>query len=281
MLSYQHAYHAGNPADVHKHVALTLLLERLAAKDKPFAVLDLYAGEGEYDLSHFAAQKTGEYRHGIDLLWNTAKAPPAVAAYLAAVRNLNPQGALRRYPGSPALARAYLRDADRLILNELHVTAFANLGRWARKDERIATHQRNSLEALPALVPPTPRRGLVLIDPPYEVKGEYTDVAEKLAEAHAKWREGTYLLWYAILKEARHQALLDILEAKVDAAIIVDELTFTLPKRGDGVSGLLGSGLVVINPPWQFEKSLNEAGAWLAQNFPSAKHRSRWLKSMD
>src|SRR5690606_3788304 len=146
----------------------------------------------------------------------------------------------------------------------------ANLGRWARKDARIAVHQRDSLEAMTALVPPTPRRGVVLIDPPYEVKGEYTAVAAKLAEAHAKWREGIYVLWYAILKEARHKALLDILRTKVDAPILVDELTFTLPKRGDGVSGLLGSGLAVINPPWRFDEEIKDAGKALARSFAHA-----------
>ncbi len=280
MLSYQHAYHAGNPADVHKHVALALLLAHLARKDKPFAVVDLYAGEGDYDLSQFAPQKTGEYRHGIEPVLAAPRPPPALAPYLAAVRELNPDGEIKHYPGSPAWARAHLRADDRLILNELHPTAYANLGRWARKDERISVHQRDSLEALPALVPPTPRRGLVLIDPPYELKGEYTAVAEKLVEAHGKWREGIYVLWYAILNEGRHRGLLDILTAGIEAPILADEISFTLPKRGDGVSGLLGSGLVVINPPFQFDALMKEAGDWLARAFKDGRHSSRWLKQL-
>lgn len=279
MLSYQHAYHAGNPADVHKHVALALLLAHLARKDKPFAVVDLYAGEGDYDLSQFAPQKTGEYRHGIESVLKATRPPPALVPYLAAVRELNPGDELKHYPGSPALALVHLRADDRLVLNELHPTAFANLGRWARKDERIAVHQRDSLEALLALVPPSPRRGLVLIDPPYEVKGEYTAVAETLVEAHAKWREGIYVLWYAILNEGRHRGMLDILTAGIDGPILADEMSFTLPKRGDGVSGLLGSGLVVINPPFQFGDALKEAGAWLARTFKDGHHSSRWLKN--
>ncbi len=278
MLSYQHAYHAGNPADVHKHVALVLLLERLAAKDKPFTVLDLHAGEGDYDLSQFAPQRTGEYRHGIEAILNAEGPPLALTPYFAAVRRLNGDGALQRYPGSPALARSYLRADDRLILNELHPTAFDNLGRWARKDARIATHRRDSLEALVALVPPTPRRGLVLIDPPYEVKGEYTNVAEKLVEAHGKWREGIYLLWYAILKERRHEPMIAALKNGIDSPMLCDEIMFTLPKRTDGVSGLLGSGLIVINPPWQFDATLTEAGDWLARIFERGRHTSVWFK---
>jgi len=281
MLSYQHAYHAGNPADVHKHVALCLLLGHLTAKDKPFTVIDLHAGEGDYDLSQFAPQKTGEYRHGIEVLWGATTTAPTLAPYMKLVREMNPDGALKHYPGSPALARAALRADDRLVLNELHPKAHADLGRWARKDERISVHQRDSLEALTALVPPTPRRGLVLIDPSYEIKGEYTAIAEKMVEAHAKWREGIYMLWYAMLKDARHKALLEILQTKIDAPMLVDELTFALPKRDDGVSGLLGSGLVVINPPWRADDEIRDAGHALSRAFAHARHSLSWLKRKD
>ena len=278
MLSYQHAYHAGGPADVHKHIALCLLLEHLAKKDKPFSVIDLYAGEGEYDLQHFAAQKTGEYNEGVALVWEAKSAPPPVAGYMAALRRLNPDGTLRRYPGSPSLARSYLRADDRLILNELHSTAFPNLGRWARKDSRITVHKRDGLEALVALLPPTPRRGFVLIDPSYEVKTEYAAAAEKTAEAVRKWPEGTFLIWYPMLKEGRHTALIDGIKANVESGVLSDELALGPIKRGDGVSGLLGTGLIVINPPWQFDAALAEAGAWLARQLGRARHTSNWIK---
>lgn len=272
MLSYQHAYHAGGPADVHKHAALALLLAHLAKKEKPFTVIDLYAGEGEYDLDHYAAQKTGEYREGIAAVWGAAKgAPPAVQPFLGAVRRLNAASELKRYPGSPALARGFLRDDDRLILNELHKTAFSNLGRWARKDARIGVHKRDGLEALIALVPPTPRRGLVLIDPSYEVKSEYDDVPAKLAEAVRKWREGIFVIWYPALKEARHRAMLERIK-QIDAEIYCDELAFA------GGKGLLGTGIIVVNPPWQFDEDMSEAGAWLARVLGRTKHAAMWLR---
>ncbi len=271
MLSYQHAYHAGGPADVHKHVALSLLLAALVKKDKPFAVIDLYAGEGEYNLTHFAAQKTEEFKQGIGQVWEAKSPPPALQEYLGVLRHMNPDGELRRYPGSPALARAYLREQDRLILNELHSTAFPNLGRWARKDERIVVHKRDGLEALLGLTPPNPRRGLVLIDPSYEVKTEYAGVAEKTAAAVKKWREGVFVIWYPILKEARHSAMIEALKANVSEEMVIDELSLST-KRGDAVSGLLGTGLVVINPPWQFDVALRDAGLWLARTFERSKH---------
>lgn len=271
MLSYQHAYHAGGPADVHKHVAFALLLAHLGKKEKPFTVIDLYAGEGDYDLTHYAAQKTGEYLSGIAPVWDAKGAPASLQPYLQAVRRLNPDGALKRYPGSPSLARAALRTDDRLILNEMHKTAFPNLGRWARKDTRISVHKRDGLEALVALVPPMPRRGLVLVDPSYEVKSEYGDVPVKLAEAVHKWREGTLVVWYPMLKEARHRAMLDRIK-EIDADIFCDELAFP------GGQGLLGTGVVIVNPPWQFDEAMSEAGAWLARTLPRCKHTAAWLK---
>ena len=276
MLSYQHAYHAGGPPDVHKHVGLSLLLAGLAKKDKPFAVIDLYAGEGEYDLTKFAAQKTEEYKQGIAQVWAAKSPPPALEGYLRVLRQMNPDGELRHYPGSPALARAYMRADDRLILNELHSTAFPNLGRWARKDERIVVHKRDGLEALLGLTPPNPRRGLVLIDPSYEVKTEYAGVAEKAAAAVKKWREGTFVIWYPILKEARHSALIDALKANITEEMLIDELSLST-KRGDQVSGLLGTGLIVINPPWQFDDAMREAGLWLARTFDRSRHTQTFL----
>jgi 23S rRNA (adenine2030-N6)-methyltransferase len=280
MLSYQHAYHAGGPADVHKHVALCLLLEHLAKKPKPFSVTDLYAGEGEYKLDSFAAQKTQDYTKGIEHIWNGGAippdAPPAVQSYLALLRRFNPEETLRHYPGSPAIARAFMRENDRLVLNELHSTAFPELGRWARKDARIVVHQRDGLEALAGLVPPPVRRGLVLIDPSFEVKSEYTDIPGKVSTAVHKWREGIYLIWYPILKEGRHQSLLDGLKVSVDAAIFVGELTLAA-KRDDATPGLRGTGLVVVNPPWQFDSAMADAGAWLARKLGKS-HKSLWLK---
>ena len=277
MLSYQHAYHAGSAADVHKHIALSLLLEHLAKKDKPFCVIDLYAGEGEYNLASPSAQKTGEYAGGIGRLWDTPDAPPPANGYMEVLRRMNPDGVLKHYPGSPALTRAYMRENDQLIINELHSGAFPILERWARRDSRISVHKRDGLEALVGLTPPKIRRGLVLIDPSYEVKTEYSDIPEKLAAAVGKWREGMYIVWYPVLKENRHRVLLDGLKAWVDGDVLVCELQLKSDKT-DGTSGLRGTGIAVVNPPWQFDTQMADVGAWLSRKLDQGKHTAMWLK---
>ncbi len=281
MLSYQHAYHAGGPADVHKHVALGLLLGHLAKKDKPFCVFDLYAGEGEYNLEAFAAQKTQDYAKGVSHIWNAGivprDAPDGVRTYLELLRRFNPTAELGRYPGSPAIARDFMRDNDGLILNELHSTAFPELGRWARKDPRITVHKRDGLEALVGLTPPAIRRGVVLIDPSYEVKTEYTSVPETVAKSVEKWREGIFAIWYPILKEERHLSLLDGLTQQVNADIFVCELSLPAVKHDEKAPGLRGTGLAVINPPWQFDDAMRDAGFWLARQL-QGRHTAKWLK---
>lgn len=279
MLSYQHAYHAGGPADLHKHAAFAFVLAHLASKDKPFVIVDLHAGHGLYDLTSAEAGKTQEYAGGIGRLWPLAAANPPAAAqpFAACVTSFNPEG-LRIYPGSPAIARAFLRHSDALILNELHPAALADLRRWAGPDQRIAIHKRDSQEALLALVPPTIRRGVVLLDPSYEMKDEYASLPGKIAAAVRKWREGCYLVWYPVLAEGRHEALITGLQDQVDGSLVRCELTLR-PGRGKAATGLLGTGLVVINPPWQFDKKMTEIGNWLAERLTSSgRHDVRWLK---
>lgn len=284
MLSYQHAYHAGGPADIHKHAALCLLLDRLAEKDKPFAVIDLHAGHGVYDLGSTEAQKTQEFSSGIARLWpkRNSATPAAVEKLLAALAPLNPDGALKIYPGSPALARAALRENDRLILNELHPAAQADLKKWARRDSRISVHMRDGLEALVGLVPPPIRRGLVVIDPSYEVKSEYADVPEALRKAVRKWKEGIYFVWYPVLADNRHRQLVAGLEKDVPAPTVCCELMFTRGKAAKDAPGLRGTGLIVVNPPWQFDTAMTEAGEWMAKTMTDGgQHATRWLKRAD
>ena len=281
MLSYQHTYHAGGAADVHKHAAVCAVLGRLAEKDKPFTVLDLYAGHGVYGLAGDEARKTKEFEGGIGRLWpkRTGEVPPPVRKLLGIVEALNPDGALRRYPGSPALAQACLRPDDRLILNELHPAAHADLKRWAARDARITVHKRDGLEALTALVPPPIRRGLVLIDPSYEIKTEYAGVPETLRAAFRKWPDGTYLVWYPILADGRHGELLAGIEAGIRGDVLLCELTLDAPKSQKAGAGLRGTGLIAINPPWQFDRTMTEAGAWLAAALTRrGRHDVRWLK---
>jgi 23S rRNA (adenine2030-N6)-methyltransferase len=280
MLSYQHSYHAGGPADVHKHAALCMLLEHLGAKAKPYSVIDLYAGEGSYALDAAEAQKTAEYRDGIAKLWN--RDVPGLAPLLALVRAENPAGALKTYPGSPAIARRFLREGDGLVLNELHPGAFTTLKRWARGDERITVHRRDGFEALLALVPPQPRRGLVLIDPSYEIKADYAAAPVKLGKALHKWREGIFMVWYPLLSDARHRPLIDGLK-RLGAPCFASELHFKRrPRRTiagkarPNAVALEGTGVAVINPPWQFDRAITDGAGALATVF-TGSHESMWL----
>lgn len=268
LLSYQHSYHAGGPADVHKHVALSILLARLRQKEKPFCVIDLYAGDGTYDLAAAAAEKTKEFQSGIAKLW--PEMPPAADLYADVLRDLNADGDLKRYPGSPAIARAALRAGDRLIVNELHPAAYRHLRRWWQEDPRIALHKRDGLEAMTALTPPTIRRGLMIVDPSYEVKTEYTEIPEKLRATVRRWAEGIYLVWYPVLAEDRHRALLGALST-LDAEVLGCELTLNATK------GLLGTGVAVVNPPHQFDDIMCDTGTWLAAKL-GGKHAVKWLK---
>ncbi len=272
MLSYQHSYHAGGPADVHKHVALTLLLTHLTAKAKPASVIDLYAGNGVYALTAAAAQKTGEYHDGIAKLWAVQNPPAALGAYLRVVKHLNP-GELSLYPGSPDIARQMLRPDDRLILNELHPTSFTALKGWVGHDDRIAVHKRDGLEALLALVPPQVRRGLALIDPSFEMKTDYTEIPVRLATAVEKWREGIFMIWYPVLADARHKPLLTGIAAIASPSFCAE---LTLPKPSSE-KGLRGTGIVVVNPPWKFDAEMLEAGDAVAKIL-GGKHFTRWLR---
>ncbi len=254
MLSYLHGFHAGNHADVFKHAVLTLLLEALLAKPKPLVYLDTHAGAGVYDLESGQAGKTGESAGGIGRFWAQRAAFPELASYVAAIAAHNPDGGCRRYPGSPLLAGHLLRTHDRLILMELHPNEIATLRQTALGDPRIHLHHRDGFEGLPALLPPKPARGLVLIDPPYEVKSDYKRVADGLAAAYARWPTGVYAVWHPRLGVQRDQAdsLLRRCLRHVPALLVT---TLQVRPQTDDF-GLHGSGMAIINPPWQFAERL-------------------------
>jgi 23S rRNA (adenine2030-N6)-methyltransferase len=262
MLSYQHGFHAGGFADVHKHTALGLLLGHLLAKPAPFCVIDSHAGRGVYDLAGAQASKTGEWRDGIGRLLGGEPGPPPASAglraYLDLVRGFNKAGGLATYPGSPALALKMLRRTDRLVLVEAHPAEHAALRRALHHDRRVHIHKRDAFEALPGLVPPAERRGLVLIDPSYEVKSEYTRLPAIVAALLRRWPTGIVAIWYPILPDARHAPLLVGLDA-LPRPVLQAELTGPPPERG-----LIGTGLAVVNPPWRFAEALAEAGTEIA-----------------
>jgi len=277
MLSYRHGFHAGNWADVHKHVALMLLLGHLRRKPKPFCVIDVFAGDGVYDLTSPEARKTGEFKLGIGRIHRRADGPPGVAEFLDALRASDIEGALATYPGSPALARGALRDRDRLILCERHPTAYARLAAWARGDARLAVHRRDAFVALKALLPPSIRRGLVLVDPSYEVKADYENVAAALAQGLRRWTAGIHALWYPVLPEGRHVALVAAMADLPAERVLLTQIAPPAPPA----TGLQGAGLIVVNPPWRFEDEMKVAGDWLARALwppPFGHHDLRWLK---
>ena len=275
MLSYQHSYHAGNFADVHKHVGLVLLLRHLQRKPAPICYVDCHAGRGIYDLQGEEAQKTREAEGGILKLVSAEGLPADVRDYLDLVASVNPAGGVRYYPGSAALARAALRAGDRAILLELHPQEYLALKRSVRGDKRIGVHARDCYEGLPALLPPAIRRGLVLIDPSYEVKDEFDDVVPLLLRALERWPNAICVLWYPVLAARRHERLLQRIGEHAPARTLASEIR--LPA---GAVGLQGSGLVVVNTPWQFDERLGAAMRAVVPALGIAgpeAHSLRWL----
>ncbi len=279
MLSYQHEYHAGNFADVHKHLCLRILIEALLKKDKPFSYVDCHAGAGSYDLASAQARKTTEFADGIGKLWRPAQSTdsPALCAYLRAVAELNQDGVLRRYPGSPALARQWLRAQDKALLFELHPQSQLSLKKNFRGDARFSVHARDCYEGLIALVPPPVRRGLVLLDPSYEVKDEYRRIAALVAGAHGRWANAIYAIWYPLLPASRHLELLAALARADLGNILLSELTVT-GQVEDG--GMYGSGMAFVNPPWQADEVLGVVMPPVAQTLAPgvATATVRWLE---
>jgi len=255
-MNYRHAFHAGNFADVVKHATLARILTHLAAKPAAFRVIDTHAGAGLYDLAGEEASRSGEWHAGIERLTAAPIAAPVralLAPYLDAVSALNGAGALTTYPGSPALARALLRPQDRLVACELEPQAAAALTRNLAGDRRIKTIAIDGWVALNAYVPPTERRGLVVIDPPFEDAGDFARLARGLEVAHRKWASGIYLLWYPIKGRQGPDALARALKRSGMGKILRAELAVAAtPAQGP----LGGCGLVVINPPFTLEREL-------------------------
>ncbi|HEX5210296.1 MAG TPA: 23S rRNA (adenine(2030)-N(6))-methyltransferase RlmJ [Pseudolabrys sp.] len=255
-MNYRHAFHAGNFADVFKHAVLCRILTYLRTKPAPFRVIDTHAGAGLYDLAGSEASRGGEWRNGIARL-TAAELAPAVAAlltpYLEVVNALNERGRLKIYPGSPALARAWLRPQDRLIACEVEPQAGAALRQNLRGDPRIKTLDVDGWTALGAYVPPKERRGLVLVDPPFEEPGEFQRLAHGLAAAHRKWATGIYALWYPIKGSSERDALAKSLRRQGLSKMLRCELTIAPLSDPDRLNGC---GMILANPPWTLEKEL-------------------------
>ena len=295
MLSYRHAFHAGNHADVLKHLVLTRLLAYLTSKAgaapeasdippvlggsprtapappacppslggkaKPLCYIETHAGPGLYRLDSPHAQQNKEFSSGIARLWNRPDLPAPVASYVDLVRSLNPDGTLRHYPGSPWLAQRLLRPSDRLILHELHGSEMGPLRDNFAGDRRVQVTEGDGYRGLLAALPPRERRGLTLLDPAYEVKSDYRQVAETLTQAHRRFATGTYALWYPVVERGR----IDDLERALARSGIRRIQRFELAVRPDGRGRGMGtSGMIVVNPPWTLMQEMRPALDYLA-----------------
>ncbi|MBL0371279.1 23S rRNA (adenine(2030)-N(6))-methyltransferase RlmJ [Rhizobium sp. KVB221] len=280
-MNYRHIYHAGNFADVLKHAVLARLVEYLKQKDKAFRVLDTHAGIGLYDLSSEEAQKTGEWLDGIGRLIDEplpANVASLLAPYLDAIKALNPDGGLTYYPGSPKLARGLLRLQDRLSLMELHPADFEELHRNFDGDfQTRATHLDGWL-AMNAHLPPKEKRGLILVDPPFELEGEYRRMVDNFAKAYRKFPTGVYCLWYPLKNGAPirefHNAFAELEIPKI--------LCAELSVKGDRDStGLSGSGLIIVNPPYTLKGELEILLPFLEEKLAQdrfANTRCFWIR---
>jgi 23S rRNA (adenine2030-N6)-methyltransferase len=242
MLSYQHAYHAGNLADVHKHALLAVALDYLTRKDKPLSYFETHAGRGLYHLDAPEALKTGEAAQGIGRVagWFGPDHPYTRARAAVAAEH----GAMA-YPGSPLIAAALLRPSDTMTLAELHPAEVAAL-REALPDRYVQVVQEDGLAMALSRTPPEPRRGLMLIDPSYEVKADYDRIPEVLAQLHRKWNVGVLMLWYPVLISGLHAGMARALRAAFPEAL-AHEVRFAPARPGHG---MIGSGVFVVNPPW-------------------------------
>lgn len=278
-MNYRHAFHAGGFVDVMKHVTLTRLIEYLKLKPAAFRMIDTHAGIGRYSLTGDEAKRSPEWLDGIDRLLRAEIRPAAktlLQPYLDAVMSENPNGTLARYPGSPLLARRLFRPQDRLSALELHPADYRRLRDLFEGDVQVRVTELDGWLALNAYVPPKEKRGLVLVDPPFEEPGEWGRMVEGLGKAHRKWATGIYLLWYPLKEPREVNGFVADLKATGIARMLRAELTVAPAVAGT----LYGSGLIVVNPPYTLEGELRTVLPTLAEVLQQGKagHRLEWIR---
>lgn len=262
MLSYRHGFHAGNFADVLKHSLVTLTINALKHKDKPFVYIDTHAGAGKYSLTAEFAQKTGEYQQGIGRIWQSATPPDEIKDYLAAIRAENTGQQLARYPGSPQLVSRLIRSQDRLQLSELHSTDYQALHQLFAGNKQVNAAKEDGLQMLEKKLPPIQKRGLILIDPSYEVKTEYNKIVKVLANAHKRFATGIYALWYPVIdRDTTERMLQRLAETGIPKQLRIEHCV----AADSSIRGMTGSGMLFINPPWQLESQAQLLLPWLNQ----------------
>jgi 23S rRNA (adenine2030-N6)-methyltransferase len=272
VLSYRHAFHAGNFADVLKHSVLTLILEYMIRKDKGFYYIDSHSGAGMYQLSDEYAQKTGEYKDGIAKLIENNDLPEALQPYINLVKNLNQKTTeLTLYPGSPGIARQFTRRQDSVHLFELHPADIEHLKAYSQRWNKSHVKQSDGYQGVLGLVPPPNRRGVVLIDPPYELKEDYLKAVRTLVSAYKKFATGTYILWYPVVKrELVEQMQNAFIKSNVRNLMQVEYCQHTDTEE----YGMTGTGLFIVNPPWQLASQLSEVLPYLKTKLGNAESQS-------
>jgi 23S rRNA (adenine2030-N6)-methyltransferase len=261
MLSYRHSFHAGNFADVLKHLILIKILEYLSKKEKPFTCIDTHAGPGDYALNAEFALKNKEFENGITQLWQRNDLPDSVAHYVNVIKAFNNTETLSHYPGSPLIIKQFLRNKDSLFLYELHSTEIQLLNVAVNRDRRIKVFHADGLKNAVGLLPPKEHRGLVLIDPSYEIKNDYQLVVETLIQMHKRFATGTYALWYPVVDRSRNQQL----EKAIKTSGLKNVQLFELGIKTDTHEhGMTASGMIVVNPPWTLAPEMQQTLPWLA-----------------
>ena len=260
MLSYRHSYHAGNHADVLKHIVLTLCINALKEKEKPFLYLDTHSGVGRYLLKSEHSEKTGEYLSGINLLWQQPNIPELLNTYLSVIKRYNPFSELKYYPGSPLIAKQLLRQQDKLNLTELHPTDYPLLRQEFSKDKRAKVLREDGFAQLKSKLPHEFRRGIILIDPSYEIKDDYQIIPKALFEAYKRFATGVYLIWYPVVSRTQTQKMIDSIIKLGIRRISQFELAI---KPDNNQKGMTASGMLVINPPWKLHAQMQTILPWL------------------
>jgi 23S rRNA (adenine2030-N6)-methyltransferase len=254
MLSYQHGYHAGNFADVVKHIALTRLLNYLKIKDNPLLYLETHSGKGLYDLRDKQAEKTGEYKQGIQLLWSDRKnLPSEFKCYLQIIEQLNNEERLRYYPGSPFIGINTLRSQDRLYLCELHPREYDDLENLASMNKKVHFSNTDGLASMNALMPPPEKRGLIFIDPSFEREDEYKEIPNAIKLAYSKFSTGVFCLWYPVAHQKLTEKLIRALQTIGAKNTLRIEFNLTMARK----QGMTGCGLWIINPPFTLANEMN------------------------
>jgi len=272
MLAYRHAFHAGNHADVLKHCVLQQILLYMNQKDKPYWVIDTHAGAGMYSLASDYANTKSEYLDGIARLWGSEELPSVLREYMILIQSCNNKGDWSLYPGSPEIIRRTIRADDRMRLFELHPTDFDILQENFEGDCQVKLFKGDGFASLKALLPPPTRRAVIFMDPPYEIKTDYSKVIRALEEGLARFAEGVYMIWYPILTSGHHIRMVEALQNLSDKRL---NITMTVQEPDAKGFGMLGSGLFIINPPWTLKATMQSVMPYLVEKlaqYPGASY---------